>query len=113
MKKTKTVRKDVIFNSFNFILLKETIIDEEVPDLKYQKLHVESIRFAEKYSISINLGEARLMAEKGINKDWYYAENMYISIKTCDLNDTIFMNTLREASNFLKSIKSFVSSSEW
>lgn len=113
MKKTKTVRKDVIFNSFNFILFKETIVDDDVPDLKYEKLYVESIRFAEKYGISINLDEAALMVEKGINKDWYYAENMYISIKTCDLNDTIFMNTLKEASNFLKSIKSFMSSSEW
>lgn len=36
--KKKTVAKDVVFNSFNFILFKETIIDEEVPDLKYQKL---------------------------------------------------------------------------
>lgn len=45
--KKKTVAKDVIFNSFNFILFKETIVDEEVPDLKYQKLYVESIRFAE------------------------------------------------------------------
>lgn len=113
MKNKKTVRKDVIFNSFNFILFKETIVDDDVPDLKYEKLYVESIRFAEKYGISINLGDAGLMAEKSINKDKYYAENMYISIKTCDLNDTIFMNTLREALNFLKSIKSFTSSSEW
>ena len=113
MKNKKTAEREVIFNSFNFILFKETIADEDVPDLKYEKLYVESIRFAEKYGISINLGEAALMAEKSINKDKYYAENMYISIKTCDFNDTIFMNTLREASNFLKSIKSFTSSSEW
>ncbi len=113
MKKKKTAAKDVVFNSFNFILFKETIIDEEVPDLKYQKLYVESIRFAEKYGISINLGVAGLMAEKGINKDMYYAENMYITLKTCDLNNTAFVNTLREASNFLKSVKAFTSSAEW
>ena len=46
-------------------------------------MYVESIRFAEKYGISINLGEAALMAEKSINRDKYYAENMYISIKYC------------------------------
>ena len=113
MEKKENSKKDVIFNSFNFILFKETIVDDDVPDLKYERLYVESIRFAEKYGISINLGEAALMAEKGINRDKYYAENMYISIKTCDLNDTIFMNTFREASNFLKSIKFFTSSSEW
>lgn len=113
MKNKKTTEREVIFNSFNFILFKETIVDADVPDLKYEKLYVESIRFAEKYGISINLGEAALMVEKGINRDKYYAENMYISIKTCDLNNTIFMNTFKEASNFLKSIKSFTSSSEW
>ena len=111
--KKKTVAKDVVFNSFNFILFKETIIDEEVPDLKYQKLYVESIRFAEKYGISINLGVAGLKFEPGYNKDSYHAENMYITLKTCDLNDTAFINTLREASNFLKSVKSFTSSAEW
>lgn len=76
-------------------------------------MYVESIRFAEKYGISINLGEVGLMAEKDINKDFYHAENMYISLKTCDFSDTVFMNTLREASNFLKSVKAFTSSAEW
>lgn len=113
MKNNKTTEREVIFNSFNFILFKETIVDVDVPDLKYEKLYVESTRFAEKYGISINLGEAALMTEKGINRNKYYAENMYISIKTCNFSDTIFMNTFREASNFLKSIKSFTSSSEW
>ena len=112
MKNNKT-KKEVIFNSFNFILFKETIVDEEVPDLKYQKLYVESIRFAEKYGISINLGVAGLKFEQGYNKDSYHAENMYITLKTCDLNDTAFINILREASNFLKSVKAFTSSAEW
>lgn len=61
MKNNKTIEREVIFNSFNFILFKETIVDEDVPDLMYEKLYVESIRFAEKYNIHIYLCEDKLV----------------------------------------------------
>lgn len=61
MKNKKTVEREVIFNSFNFILFKETAVDEDVPDLMYEKLYVESIRFAEKYNIHIYLCKYKLV----------------------------------------------------
>lgn len=46
MKNKKTIEREVIFNSFNFILFKETIVDADVPDLKYEKLYIESINIS-------------------------------------------------------------------
>ena len=38
MKNKKTIEREVICNSFNFILFKETIVNEDVLDLMYEKI---------------------------------------------------------------------------
>lgn len=115
MKNKKTVRKDVIFNSFNFILFKETTVDEDVPDLIYEKLYVESIRFAEKYNIHIYLCEDKLVeACKNCQRMMYNINDCHVMINHCDVNDVVsFKNTFKEASNFLKTVKSYIASSEY
>lgn len=38
MKNNKTIEREVIFNSFNFILFKETTVDEDAPDFSIWKI---------------------------------------------------------------------------
>ena len=115
MKNKKTTEREVIFNSFNFILFKETIVDADVPDLMYEKLYVESIRFAEKYNIHIYLCEDKLVeACKNCQRMTYNINDCHVMINAYDFNDVVsFKNTLKEASNFLKTIKSYIASSEY
>ena len=115
MKNKKTTEREVIFNSFNFILFKETIIDDDVPDLKYEKLYVESIRFAEKYNIHIYLYEDKLVeVHENCQRMMYNINDCHVMINACDFNDVVsFKNTLKEASNFLKTVKSYITSSEY
>lgn len=116
MKNKKTIEREVIFNSFNFILFKETIVDEDVPDLIYEKLYVESIRFAEKYNIHIYLCEDKLVeaCKKNCQRTMYNVNDCHVMINAYDFNDVAsFKNTLKEASNFLKTVKSYIVSSEY
>lgn len=115
MKNNKTIERKVIFNSFNFILFKETIVDDDVPDLMYEKLYVESIRFAEKYNIHIYLCEDKLVEScKNCQRMMYNVNDCHVMINAYDFNDVAsFKNTLKEASNFLKTVKSYIASSEY
>lgn len=115
MKNNKTIERKVIFNSFNFILFKETIVDDDVPDLMYEKLYVESIKFAEKYNIHIYLCEDKLVEScKNCQRMMYNVNDCHVMINAYDFNDVAsFKNTLKEASNFLKTVKSYIASSEY
>ena len=115
MKNKKTTEREVIFNSFNFILFKETIVDADVPDLMYEKLYVESIRFAEKYNIHIYLCEDKLVELcKNCQRMMYNINDCHVMINAYDFNDVASLkNTLKEASNFLKTVKSYIASSEY
>jgi len=115
MKNNKTVEREVIFNSFNFILFKETVIDDDVPDLMHEKLYVESIRFAEKHNIHIYLCEDKLVEScKNCQRMMYNINDCHVMISAYDFNDVVsFKNTLKEASNFLKTVKSYIASSEY
>ena len=115
MKNNKTIEREVIFNSFNFILFKETIVDDNVPDSMYEKLYVESIRFAEKYNIHIYLCEDKLVEScKNCQRMMYSINDCHVMINAYDFNDVVlFKNTLKEASNFLKTVKSYIVSSEY
>ena len=103
MKNKKTTEREVIFNSFNFILFKETTVDADVPDLKYEKLYVESIRFAEKYNIHIYLCEDKFVEVcENCQRMMYNINDCHVMINTCDFNDVVSLkNTLKEASEII------------